>query len=297
MMQALVVDDVKKTLGGRPVVAGLSMTVSNATIHGFLGPNGSGKTTTLRMIMSILLPDSGKVEILGDRTRGAARARIGYLPEERGLYRKMAVRSLLRYLGSLRGMERGEAGISIDRWLDRLGLSDAAKKPVEALSKGMAQKVQFIAAVMGDPDVLVLDEPFAGLDPLNVDAMKDVLVDLKRRGVAILLSTHDMAAAEDLCDRVSMIFAGKKLADGTLDEIRRSAGPDRVRVRIRGERRLLEAIPEVDAVVDEGDHHLVRLRGESRGFLKSLADRTEVLEYRIERRSLHEVFVDLAKGI
>jgi ABC-2 type transport system ATP-binding protein len=294
-MDAIVVDDVKKTLGGRPVVGGLSMTIARGSIHGFLGPNGSGKTTTLRMIMSILLPDSGTVEILGKRGGGVARERIGYLPEERGLYRKMPVRSLLVYLGQLKGMTRAAIGVSIDRWLDRLGLSDAASRPVEALSKGMAQKVQFIASVIGAPDVLILDEPFTGLDPVNVDAMKEVLVDLKRQGVAIVLCTHDMASAEDLCDRVSMIFGGAKLADGTLDEVRGAAGPDRVRVRIRGDRTILESIPEVEAVTDEGNHHLVRLRGSSQAFLKSLADRAEVIDFRVQRPSLHEVFVDLAR--
>ena len=293
-MAAVVVDNVRKSFGGRAVVDGLSMAVAKGTIHGFLGPNGSGKTTTLRMIMSILLPDSGRIEILGGGPARTPRERIGYLPEERGLYRKMAVRPLLVYLGTLKGRSRHEAGRSIDGWLDRFGLSDAGGKQVEALSKGMAQRVQFIASVIGDPEVLILDEPFAGLDPVNVDAMKDVLVDLRRRGAAIVLCTHDMTSAEDLCDTVSMIFGGKKLADGTIDEIRGATKSDHVRVRIRGDRAILESIPGVEAVRDAGNHFLVRLSGDGQAFLRALADRTEVVEFRIDRPSLHDVFVKLA---
>jgi ABC-2 type transport system ATP-binding protein len=293
-MAAVVVNNVSKVLGRRPVVAGLSLTVATGSIHGLLGPNGSGKTTTLRMIMSILLPDSGTIQILDGADQRAARERIGYLPEERGLYRRMPVRSVLAYLGSLKGKTRHQAEQSIDRWLDRFGLRDAAHKPVEALSKGMGQRVQFIASVIGDPDLLILDEPFAGLDPVNVDAMKDVLVDLKRRGVTIVLSTHDMASAEDLCDRISMMFAGKKLADGTLDEIRASGSTEIVRVRIRGDRAILESIPEVESVQGEGGQFTVRLRGDRQGFLRHLAERTDVIELRTDRPSLHDVFVKLA---
>jgi ABC-2 type transport system ATP-binding protein len=276
------------------VVAGLSLTVATGSIHGLLGPNGSGKTTTLRMIMSIVLPDSGTIQILDGKGQRAARERIGYLPEERGLYRKMPVRSVLAYLGSLKGKTRHQAEQSIDRWLDRLGLPDAANKPIEALSKGMGQRVQFIASVIGDPDILILDEPFAGLDPVNVDAMKDVLVDLKRHNVTIVLCTHDMASAEDLCDRISMVLGGTKLADGTLDEIRASASDQIVRVRIRGERAILESIPEVESVQAEGDLFVLRLRGERQAFLRRLVERTELIELRTDRPSLHDVFVKLA---
>jgi ABC-2 type transport system ATP-binding protein len=293
-MHAVVVDNVEKSFGGRTVIRGLSMTVQSGTIHGFLGPNGSGKTTTLRMIMSILLPDSGRIEILGEPGRSAARGRIGYLPEERGLYRKTPVRTLLMYLASLKGKARRETESSIDRWLDRFGMSEVANRPVEALSKGMAQRVQFMASVIGDPALLILDEPFAGLDPINVDAMKDVLIELRRAGVAIVLCTHDMARAENLCDRVSMIFGGKTVADGTVDEIRGTHAGDVVRVRIRGDRAVLDSIREVESVREEDNHLLVHLRGTGQAFLKQLVERAEVIEFQMDRPSLHDVFVRLA---
>ena len=189
------------------------------SLYGFIGPNGSGKTTTLRMIMHILLPDEGEIEVLGERDTRAARDRVSYLPEERGLYKRMTVRRLLRYYGSLKGARQPELDRSIDHWLERMGLSAWIDKKVDALSKGMAQKIQFIASVLNRPELLILDEPFTGLDPVNAEVLKDAVLDLKKAGTTVVFSTHDMSVAERLCDRIFMIFKGRKVLDGTLDEI------------------------------------------------------------------------------
>ena len=180
-MDAIAIHDVSKTFGGHTAVDGLSLSVPRGSLYGFIGPNGSGKTTTLRMIMHILLPDRGEIEVLGGHDTRAARDRVGYLPEERGLYKKMKVRRLLRYYGRLKGARSPELDRAIDEWLERMGLAGWVDKKVEALSKGMAQKVQFIAAVVSGPELLILDEPFSGLDPVNAEVLKDAVLDLEAR--------------------------------------------------------------------------------------------------------------------
>jgi ABC-2 type transport system ATP-binding protein len=212
--------DVSKRFGSHCAVDRLSMTVPRGEIYGFIGPNGSGKTSTLRMILNLIFPDEGSIAVLGSHSPSAARDRVSYLPEERGLYKKMTVRGVLRYYGLLKGAEPAPLELSITRWLQRLDLIDWADKKVEELSKGMSQKVQLIAALVSEPDLLVLDEPFSGLDPVNAAEMKKVILDFKAAGGTIIFSTHDMAAAEDLCDRVGMIYQGRKVLDGSLAEIR-----------------------------------------------------------------------------
>ncbi|MBI2362681.1 MAG: ATP-binding cassette domain-containing protein, partial [Elusimicrobia bacterium] len=221
---------VSKSFGAHPAVADLSLSVPRGTVYGFLGPNGSGKTTTLRLILHILLPDSGSVEVLGRRGTRAANDRIGYLPEERGLYRKMEVRRQLEYLTALKGLPPARSRPLIASWLERFGLGAGADEKVEALSKGMCQKVQFIAAVAADPELVVLDEPFSGLDPVNQEVLREALRELNRRGTPVILSTHDMAAAEELCDTLCMMHEGRKVLDGTLEDLRVRHGSGTVRV-------------------------------------------------------------------
>jgi ABC-2 type transport system ATP-binding protein len=214
--------DVSKRFGGHCAVDRLSMSVPRGEIYGFIGPNGSGKTTTLRMILNLIFPDEGGIEVLGSSGTSAARDRVSYLPEERGLYKTMTVRGVLRYYGLLKGAQRAPLELAIGRWLQRLGLDAWADKKVEALSKGMSQKVQLIAALVSEPELLVLDEPFSGLDPVNAHEMKKVILDFKAAGGTVIFSTHDMAAAESLCDRVGMIYLGRKVLDGSLAEIRQA---------------------------------------------------------------------------
>jgi ABC-2 type transport system ATP-binding protein len=273
----------------------LTLTVPRGSIYGFIGPNGSGKTTTLRMIMNILLPDRGTIEVLGERSTSAARDRVSYLPEERGLYKKMTVRRLLRYYGRLKDAAPRALDAAIDRWLDRLGLASWAEQRVEALSKGMAQKVQFIAAAVSSPELLILDEPFTGLDPVNADALKDAVLDLRKQGTTIVFSTHDMGVAEKLCDRIFMIFKGRKVLDGTLEEIQSAYGHDTVAVRTAGGAAVLEGMPEVEAVNDYGNSQDVRLRGAPQAFLARLVAATEVYRFEVVRPSLHDIFVRIAR--
>lgn len=229
MSIAIAIEGVTKRFGGVVAVDDLDLRVPRGSLYGFIGPNGSGKSTTLRMIMHILLPDQGEIEVLGQRDTRAAHDRVSYLPEERGLYKRMSVRRLHRYFGSLQGARQPELDQSIDQWLERMGLSNWIDKKIDALSKGMAQKVQFVATVLNHPDLLILDEPFTGLDPVNAEVLKDAVLDLKRAGTTVVFSTHDMSVAERFCDRIFMIFKGHKVLDGTLDQIQSIYGYDTIR--------------------------------------------------------------------
>src|SRR5438552_3486083 len=231
-MNAVSIDHVTKTFGTHTAVNDLCLEVPAGCIYGFIGPNGSGKTTTLRMIMRILHPDRGTIRVLGEDRLGAASDRVGYLPEERGLYKQMKVRDVLRFYAALKGLR--DSRKAIDAWLERLGLAAWAGKRVEALSKGMAQKVQFIAAVIARPELVLLDEPFSGLDPVNLEALREAILELKRDGVTVIFSTHDMAVAERMCDFLFMIFKGRKVLDGTLEAIQDRYGSDTVRLRFDG---------------------------------------------------------------
>jgi len=294
---AITLRDVTKSFDTIVAVDGLTLTVPRGSIYGFIGPNGSGKTTTLRMIMNILLPDRGEIEVLGERSTTAARDRVSYLPEERGVYAKMTVRRLLRYYGRLKGAEAGGLDQAIDGWLARLGLTSWADRRINALSKGMAQKVQFIAAVVSSPELLILDEPFAGLDPVNAEVLKDAVLDLRRRETTIVFSTHDMGVAEKLCDRIFMIFKGRKVLDGTLEEIQSAYGHDTVVVRTAGGAAVLADLPEVESVNDLGNMQEVRLRGDDahRSFLQRLVAQTTVQRFEVVRPSLHDIFVRIAR--
>jgi ABC-2 type transport system ATP-binding protein len=294
---AIQIRDVTKRFGTLVAVDRLSLTVPAGSIYGFIGPNGSGKTTTIRMILNILLPDEGEIEVLGSRETYAARDRVGYLPEERGLYKKMQVRRLLRYYGRLKGRSAARVERAIDRWLAAMGLAAWADKRVEALSKGMAQKVQFIASVVSEPELVILDEPFTGLDPVNAEALKDAVLDLRRAGTTIVFSTHDMATAEKMCDRIFMIFKGRKVLDGSLEEIQARYGLDTVRVRIDGGPAVLQRMPEVVSVNDYGRLQEVRLRDSAQRFLTRLASETTVHHFEVTRPSLHDIFVRIARPI
>jgi ABC-2 type transport system ATP-binding protein len=293
--QAIRIREVTKRFGAVTAVNRLSLDVPTGSIYGFIGPNGSGKTTTIRMILNILLPDEGDIEVLGSRETRAARDRVGYLPEERGLYKKMPVRRLLRYYGRLKGRPAPDIDRTAERWLRVLGLDAWGDRKIEALSKGMAQKVQFIASVVADPDLVILDEPFSGLDPVNAEALKDAVLTLRREGKTIVFSTHDMATAERMCDRIFMIFKGQKVLDGSLEEIQARYGADTVRVRIDGGAAVLQRMAEVESVNDYGRLQEVRLRDNAQRFLGRLSTLTAVHHFEVCRPSLHDIFVRIAK--
>jgi ABC-2 type transport system ATP-binding protein len=298
-MSAIEIRGVTKSFGDHIAVDDLTLDVPEGSIYGFIGPNGSGKTTTLRMIMNILLPDRGQIRVLGRTGTGAAHDDVGYLPEERGLYRKMKVRRLLRYYGALKSASAATVEREIDFWLKRFGLEAWGNHRIDALSKGMAQKVQFMATVVSQPRIVVLDEPFSGLDPVNADVLRHAVLELRRRGQTIVFSTHDMAVAEKMCDRLFMIFRGRKVLDGTLDEIQSTYGHDTIRVRTANGRAALADLEEVDAVSDYGNLQEVRLKGRlddaaAQRFLARLTARTPVHHFEVTRPSLHDVFVRIA---
>lgn len=292
---AIAVHGVSKRFGEHQAVNNVSIDVPAGSIYGFIGPNGSGKTTTIRMIMDILVPDSGTISVLGGANAADVRDQVGYLPEERGLYKKMTVRRVLRYYGQLKGKSAQEVDTGMKEWLGRLQLTDWMDKRVEQLSKGMAQKVQFIASVVSQPKLLILDEPFSGLDPVNAEALKDAVLEMRRRGTTIVFSTHDMNAAESLCERIFMIFKGNKVLDGTLDEIQAEYGHDTARVRVTGGAAMLRGLPGVDAVNDHGNFQDVRLNGDAQQFLQQLVQKTTVQQFELRRPSLHDVFVRIAR--
>jgi ABC-2 type transport system ATP-binding protein len=295
MSHAIRLTDVTKRFNGVTAVEGLTLAVPDGSIYGFIGPNGSGKTTTLRMIMHILLPDQGQIEVLGSADTGAARDRVSYLPEERGLYKKMPVRRLLRYYGQLKGRTIAELDPAIDEWMARLDMQSWEGKKVEALSKGMSQKVQFVAAVVSKPSLLILDEPFSGLDPVNAEALKDGVLEMRRRGTTVVFSTHDMATAERMCDRIFMIFRGRKVLDGTLDDIQSQYGLDTVRVRTAGGAAALAGMADVKTVNDYGQMQEVQLAVDPQRFLQQLLARTAVYLFEVTRPSLHDIFVRIAR--
>src|SRR5215813_8611084 len=230
----LVLNQVNKSFGDFRAVSDLSLQVKRGRIFGLIGPNGAGKTTTIRMIVNITLPDSGRIELFGQLMSAALQDRIGYLPEERGLYRKMKVGEQLRFFAELKDLPGREADQRIDVWLKKLNLTAWKDKRAKDLSKGMQQKIQFITAVIHEPDLLILDEPFSGLDPVSVDLMKETILAEKASGKTIILSTHQMEIAEKLCDDVCMINKSRKVFDGRLREIRRSFAQNAVALRIEG---------------------------------------------------------------
>jgi ABC-2 type transport system ATP-binding protein len=292
---AIRLTDVTKRFNGVAAVDSLTLAVPRGSIYGFIGPNGSGKTTTLRMIMNILLPDQGTIEVLGSTNTAAARDRVSYLPEERGLYKKMTVRRLLRYYGQLKGRSIAELDPAIDEWTSRMGMQGWGEKKIEGLSKGMSQKVQFVASVITSPALLILDEPFSGLDPVNAESLKDAVLEIRRRGTTVVFSTHDMGTAEKMCDRIFMIFRGRKVLDGTLEEIQAQYGFDTVRVRTAMGASALAGLTGIESVNDYGQLQEVRVTGDPQRFLQQLATRTAVHHFEITRPSLHDIFVRIAR--
>src|SRR5687767_7370885 len=230
MEHAIELRDVRKTFGANVAVNAVSLAVPRGAVYGVIGPSGAGKTTCIRMIMSILFPDSGTLRVLGRSSALEAKDRIGYLPEERGVYRKMRVKAFLSYIGRLKSVERAEAETRAATLLERLGLADALDKKCEDLSKGMLHRVQFVAAIVNKPDLLILDEPFSGLDPVSVRLLKDLIAEEHQRGATIIFSTHVMAHAEELCQQIVMIHKGRKVLDEPIAGLRRQYDPRLIRL-------------------------------------------------------------------
>jgi ABC-2 type transport system ATP-binding protein len=295
MPDAIELSNVTKTFGAQTAVDDLSLRVPTGSVYGFIGPNGSGKTTTLRMITRILLPDCGVVRVLGQDHHGPANDRVAYLPEERGLYKQMKVRDLLRFYSRLKS--HTPAPGEIDGWLERMELSQHGDKKIEQLSKGMSQKVQFIATVISRPELVLLDEPFSGLDPINATVLREMVLDLKKQGTTVIFSTHDMSIAEKMCDFIFMIYRGRKVLDGTLESIQREYGSDTVRVEFRNPANL-DDLPGVTKMADFGKYQELRVERDcdSQRLLAALMQRGVVGHFEIAHPTLQEIFVRIAGG-
>jgi len=297
---AILLQHVTKRFAGHTAIHDLSLEVPRGGIFGLLGPNGAGKTTTIRMILHVITPDEGTITLLGGEGTGRELAhRVGYLPEERGLYKKMRVLDHLIFLAEIRSLSRAEARRRSLQWLDRLGLHDWTNHKVEDLSKGMQQKVQFIGALLHEPELVILDEPFSGLDPVNSQVMKDVVVEIARGGRTVLFSTHIMEQAEKMCDRVAIIARGEKILDGSLAEIKAGAGKRHVALAYHRDAaraaRVLEDRKLVARVDDYGASAEVELAAgaDSDELLRSLVTSGVGLSrFEIVEPSLQSIFID-----
>jgi ABC-2 type transport system ATP-binding protein len=295
MTNIIEIAGVTKTFGTHTAVDNLTLEVPKGSIYGFIGPNGSGKTTTIRMIMNILYPDSGTIRVFGQEQSGGNIKNIGYLPEERGLYRKMKLRELIQFHGELKGV--ANPGHEADIWLEKFDLREWSNKKVETLSKGMSQKVQFIITIIDKPAVIILDEPFSGLDPVNAEIIREVILDLRKGGSTIIFSTHDMNVAERMCDFIFMIYQGKKVLDGTLASIQVQYGQDTIRIQTQIGINALRDLPGVEKITDFGQIQEIRLvQGvDPQSLLQQIIQRTRVLRFEMTTPSLEDIFIRIAR--
>jgi len=291
---ALVCRQLVKEFEGTRAVDGLDVTVPSGTIFGLLGPNGSGKTTTIRTSLGMYKPDGGSVEILGSRDPLAVRHRTGYLPEERGLYAKMKVREQLAFLASIRGLGLAESDRRAGVWLDRVGLAARAQSLTRELSKGMQQKVQFAAAVIHDPELVVLDEPFGGLDPVNSRLLKELILEQRARGTTVILSTHRMEEVESLCEFICLVYLGRPVLNGRVKDIKAAYGRNTIAVEYAGHAGRLEGIPGVQACDDGGRHARLRLEAgvDAQRVMRAIFDRVEVDSVRLDEPHIEDIYLE-----
>ncbi|TVQ74865.1 MAG: ATP-binding cassette domain-containing protein [Phycisphaeraceae bacterium] len=298
---AILIEGVTKRFRDKVAVDRLDLAVPAGSLCGFLGPNGAGKTTTIRMVMSIFLPDEGRISVLGRKSAIESKDRIGYLPEERGVYRKMKVGEFLTYIGTLKGVDRKPLSKWIDQWLDRVGLPEVRKKRCEELSKGMQQKVQFLATIIHDPDLIILDEPFSGLDPVNARLLNELIRELHDAGKTIIFSTHVLIQAEQMCDRIFMINGGKKILDGTVDEIRADHDPNTVVFEPSPGADYESTVRSIPGVysLSMGDRGVVEAHldndADPRSVMRTIVERIPVRRVEVRRATLEDIFVLLVK--
>ena len=310
MTVAVDIDHVSKRFANHVAVRDLSLQIPTGMVYGLLGPNGAGKTTTIRMVLDVIEPDTGSIRILGSPNgEPGVVDRVGYLPEERGLYRRMTVRRVLLFLAQLKGVPAADAAKRIDAWLERLQLitpeRDWGDARVEELSRGMQQKVQFIGALVHDPVVMILDEPFSALDPINAQALKDIIIELKHAGKTVIFSTHLMESAERLCDAVCIIANGRKLVDGTLADVRRAHGVQQVALALEGGShngvsRVLADRTLVARVDDSNQMMELDLapKADPQQLLRALIEAGAIVQrFELVQPSLHRVFVDRVSAL
>ena len=297
MTESLILENVNKRFGDVHAVDDVSFRVNAGTICGMIGPNGAGKTTTIRMIMSIIYPDSGRITVLGNTNSEAVKDRLGYLPEEKGLYKKMKTGEIMAYFGRLKGMNGRDAKARAAELLTRYGLGDWVDKRCETLSKGMGQKVQLLATLIHGPELVILDEPFSGLDPVNRELMRDLILKMKQDGRTVIFSTHVMEQAEQICDYILMINKGKVVLDGTLAKVK-SVGDKGILIDYDGDGSFLRGLPGVGRVNDSGKQaELFMLDGaDPQKILAALVGKIEVRRFDLRDPSLHEIFIRTVGG-
>jgi ABC-2 type transport system ATP-binding protein len=293
-MNVIELQDITKRFNGLVAVDNLSLIVPEGSIYGFIGPNGSGKTTTIRMIMNILYPDGGKIFLFGQEHSGARIDNVGYLPEERGLYKKMKVRDLLKFHGELKNGKNLNNEISY--WLKKLDLSEWADKKVETLSKGMSQKLQFIVTIIDRPGLIILDEPFSGLDPVNAEILRSAILELQKEGSTIIFSTHDMNMAEKMCDYIFMIYKGRKVLDGTLISIQEKYGSDTIRIQAEKGSDAMQNITGIEKINDFGQIQEIRItkNADTQEIISEIMNRTRVYRFELTKPSLNDIFIRIA---
>jgi len=293
----LSIEKVTKRYDGHTAVDDLSLVIEPGGVFGLLGPNGAGKTTIIRMVMNIIQPDEGRISIFGEPLNEKMKEKVGYLPEERGMYRKMKVVDHLVFLGEIKGISASVALERSKKWLAKVGLADWQDKTVESLSKGMQQKVQFISTVLHEPQLVILDEPFSGLDPINTEMLKDIITEMKDQGRTVVLSTHLMDQVEKLCNRICLINKGRKILEGGLADIKMKMSKNVVSIRFSGDRGLLENQPDVEKIVDFGNDLSITLRdgADPNGILRHALDNGRVERFEIGEMSLHDIFIAKVK--
>jgi ABC-2 type transport system ATP-binding protein len=305
MEAAIAMRGVRKTFGPKVAVEAMDLEVPRGSLHGFIGPNGAGKSTTIRMIMSILFPDAGELSVLGRRSAVESKDRIGYLPEERGVYKKMKVGAFLTHMGRLKGLDAGpDLRRAVGEWLEKIGLPDVAKKRCEELSKGMQQKVQFVACVLHEPDLIILDEPFSGLDPVNMRLLRDLIREQHDAGRTVIFSTHVMAQAEQLCDHIVMIHNGQKVLDDPVQAIRSRHKPRGVwfePYEASGAEGAVEAVGRVPGIasVRRTDGKLEAVLGEGvapADAVRMVAAAAPMASVDLHRPGLEDIFISIVTG-
>jgi len=297
-LNAIEVDGITKRYENHVAVDRVSFTVPQGSIYGLLGPNGAGKTTSIRMILHILHPDAGTVRILGRDPASVSTDGVGYLPEERGLYQKMKVFEHLLFLAEIKGVPRRQAAGRIQDWLKKMQIGDWQERKVDELSKGMQQKIQFIGTVLHQPPILILDEPFSGLDPVNVNLMKDIVLDLNRQGTTVVFSAHVMEQVERMCSSICLINKGKVVVEGPLAEIKQRCGTNSVVLGFAGDGGFLRRLPDLESVDLHGNYAEIRMRdGADPGrILAAAMSQVSVRRFEVVEPTLNNIFIDLVGG-
>jgi ABC-2 type transport system ATP-binding protein len=296
-MVTVELERVRKSYGDFVAVDDLSFSISSHQIYGLLGPNGAGKTSSIRMMIGIIRPDAGTVRLFGEPFERRHLHQVGYLPEERGLYKKITVRENLALLGQLSGLSSRDAIARGRRWAERLEIAQWVDKQVEEMSKGMQQKVQFIAALLHEPELIIMDEPFSGLDPINANVLKDVILELKAQGRTILFSTHRMDQVEKLCDAICLVNRGRSVLQGSLREIKASYGSRFVQIAYEGDDRFLSRCSLIESSNNYGNYAEVKLRPgvDSQDLLRAAMRAAKISKFEVMEPSLEQIFIDLVE--